>query len=76
MESEIDDLSEKLKDIDSKYYLNLDEKALTTTNKEIIKHVIRDCIKRSEEYFQKGTPEDAAYGITYRKMAKDLMGTL
>jgi hypothetical protein len=76
MASELDELREKLKEIDSKYYLNLDEKALTTTNNEITKQVIRDCLRKSEEYFQKGTLEDSAYGITYRKMAKDLMNTL
>jgi hypothetical protein len=72
----MDELREKLKDIDSKYYNNLDEKALSITNREIVKQVARDCLRKSEEFFQKGTPEDSTYGIMYRKIAKDLLDPL
>ncbi len=76
MSFEVDELQEKLKMIDSKYYNNLDEKAIAITNKEIVKQVVRDSLRRSEEFFQKGTPEDSAYGIMYRRIAKDLLDSL
>jgi len=72
----MDELRQKLKDIDSKYYNNLDEKAISITNREIAKQVARDCLRKSEEFFQKGTPEDSTYGIMYRKIAKDLLDPL
>jgi hypothetical protein len=74
--SEVDELLEKLRTIDLKYYNNLDEKVITMTNKEIVKQVVRDTLRRSEEFFQKGTPEDSAYGIVYRKIAKELLDAL
>jgi hypothetical protein len=73
---DIDELRQKLNDIDTKYYKNLDEKALIVRNNEVTKQVARDILRRAEQYFQKGTPEDAAYGIVYRKIAKELLDSL
>lgn len=75
MADDVDDLREKLRSIDSKYYNNLGDKA-TSVNEEIVKQVARDSLRRSEEFFQKGTPEDSVFGIMYRKIAKDLLDTL
>jgi len=72
MEGDIDDLREMLTSIDSKYYNNLDDKA-KKINEEIIKKVARDALRKSEESFQKGTPEDIMFGIMYRKIAKELL---
>lgn len=35
--------------------------------------VARDALRKSEESFQKGTPEDIMFGIMYRKIAKELL---
>jgi hypothetical protein len=75
MAEDIDDLRGKLISIDSMYYNNLDDKA-KKTNKEIVKQVARDALRKSEESFQKGTPEDVTFGIMYRKIAKELLDTL
>ena len=76
MAFELDELREKLNAIDTTYYKNLDEKLLTVQNKEIVKQIIRDMLKRAEEYFQKGTAEDASYGLEYRKIAKALLDSI
>ena len=76
MAFEIDELRDKLRSIDSKYYNNLDEKAIAMTNKEIAKQVARDLLRKSEEFFQKGTPEDIDFGVLYRKIAKEVLDSL
>ena len=73
---ETDEIREKLTDIDTKYYKNLDEQILIQKNKEVTKQVVIDMLRRSEDYFQKGTPEDVAYGIEYRKIAKELLDSI
>lgn len=75
MAEDVDDLREKLINMDSMYYNNLDDKAKKTNN-EIVKQVARDILRKSEEFFQKGTPEDITFGIVYRKIAKELLDTL
>jgi len=45
-------------------------------NKELVKQVARGTLGKSEESFQKGTPEDIMIGIFYRKIAKQLLDTL
>jgi hypothetical protein len=73
---ETDELRDKLDVIDTKYYKNLDEQTLTVKNNEVIKQVVRDLLRRAEDFFQKGTPEDTTYGIVYRKIAKELLDSL
>ena len=75
MADDIDELHEKLRSIDSKYYNNLEDKVMRI-NEGIVKQVARETLRRSEESFQKGTPEDSMFGIMYRKIAKDLLDTL
>ena len=69
MAEDFDDLRGKLISTDSMYYNNLDDKA-KKSNKEIVKQVVREVLRKSEESFQKGTPEDITFGIIYRKIAK------
>jgi len=45
-------------------------------NKELVKQVARGTLGKSEESFQKGTPEESTIGIFYRKIAKQLLDTL
>ena len=68
-------LEERLHDIDMRYYNNLNDKESPISN-QIIEQVARDAILRAEEYFKKGTAEDAMYGRMYRKIAKDLLESL
>lgn len=75
MGEDIDVLYQKLKNIDAKYYNNLDYKVMKI-NKELVKQVARDTLGKSEESFQKGTPEDIMIGIFCRKIAKQLLDTL
>ena len=74
MESNIDELRERLSSIDLKYYNKLDDKA-KNVNDGIVKEVARDALKKAEESFQKGTPEDAMFGVMYRNIAKVLLET-
>jgi hypothetical protein len=66
-------LEERLHDIDMLYYNNLNDKE-SPISKQIIEQVARDAILKAEEYFKKGTAEDAMYGRMYRKIARDLLG--
>jgi len=70
MPEDIDNLRGKLIGIDSMFHNNLDDKAKKTNN-EIIKQVARHVLRKSEESFQKGTPEDITFGIVHRQIAKD-----
>ena len=67
-----EELEKRLHDIDMLYYNNLNDKE-SPISKQIIEQVARDAILKAEEYFKKGTPEDAMYGRMYRKIAKDLL---
>jgi hypothetical protein len=69
------ELEERLHDIDMLYYNNLSDKE-SPISKQIIEQVARDAILKAEEYFKKGTPEDAMYGRMYRRIAKDLLESL
>jgi hypothetical protein len=75
MADDVEEMREKLRSIDLKYYNNLKDKT-TKINEGVVKQVVRDSLRRSEESFQKGTPEDSMFGIMYRKIAKDLLDTL
>ena len=68
-------LEERLRNIDMTYYNNLNDKE-TPISKQIIEQVARDAILKAEEYFKKGTPEDAMYGRAYRMIAKDLLESI
>jgi hypothetical protein len=65
-------LEERLHKIDTTYYNNLNDKE-SPISRQIIEQVARDAILKAEEYFKKGTTEDAMYGRMYRKIAKDLL---
>jgi hypothetical protein len=58
-------LEERLHDIDMLYYDNLNDKE-SPISIQIIEQVARDAILKAEEYFKKGTVEDAMYGRMYR----------
>ena len=68
-------LEERLHDIDVRYYNNLNEKE-SPISKQIIEQVARDAILKAEEYFKRGTPEDAMYARLYRQIGKDLLDSL
>jgi hypothetical protein len=70
-----DQLEERLHEIDTRYYNNLNGKE-SAISKQIIEQVARDAILKAEDYFKKGTPEDAMYGRLYRQIAKDLFQRL
>ena len=65
-------LEERLHNIDTIYYNNLSDKE-SPVSRQIIEQVARDAILKAEEYFKRGTREDAMYGRMYRKIAKDLL---